>query len=133
LLVRALSGHTKEDILFAALASYLAPETLAPKVAAIARGTYRTRSEEQVKGSGYVISSLEAALWSFWTTDNYRDAILTAVNLCDDADTTAAVCGQIAGAYYGRSGIPQAWQEKLVMFEEIKELADRLHQLAIVR
>jgi ADP-ribosyl-[dinitrogen reductase] hydrolase len=73
-----------------------------------------------------VVQSLEAALWSFWTTDSFEAAILQAVNLGDDADTTAAVCGQVAGAFYGETGIPQHWLEKLVMRAEISNLAERL-------
>lgn len=66
---------------------------------------------------------LEAALWCFHATDNYRDAILTAANLGDDADTTAAICGQIAGAYYGYDNIPKEWRERISLKQEIKDLA----------
>ena len=66
------------------------------------------------------------ALWCFHTTDTFRDAILKATNLGDDADTTAAICGQLAGAYYGESGIPAAWLEKLCMRNKITEMADKL-------
>lgn len=90
------------------------------------RGTYRDVSEDEITGSGYVVDSLEAALWSFWTTTSYEVAILRAVNLGDDADTTAAVCGQVAGAYYGVGGILDRWLSKLAMREEIQSLADEL-------
>jgi len=70
--------------------------------------------------------SLEAALWCFWTTDSFRQAILAVANLGDDADTTAAICGQMAGAYYGVSGIPPLWLEKLHLREEIARLADQI-------
>jgi ADP-ribosyl-[dinitrogen reductase] hydrolase len=73
-----------------------------------------------------VVRSLEAALWSFWTTESYEEAILKAVNLGDDSDTTAAICGQVAGAFYGETGIPKQWLEKLVMREEIAVLAEGL-------
>jgi len=69
---------------------------------------------------------LEAALWCFLQTESFRDAILRAVNLGDDADTTAAVCGQIAGAYYGESGIPEAWRQRVVQYELIAHFAERL-------
>ena len=71
--------------------------------------------------------SLEAALWCFLHSDSFEAAILVAANLGDDADTTAAVCGQVAGAYYGASAIPERWLERLVMLREIADLADRLH------
>ena len=61
--------------------------------------------------------------WSFWTTSSFEEAILTAANLGDDADTTAAVCGQVAGAYYGRSGIPERWLERVWEGERIGEVA----------
>lgn len=72
------------------------------------------------------MQSLEAALSCFYRTDTFEAAILKAGNLGDDADTTAAVCGQVAGAFYGASGIPKKWLDKLVMRKEITELADRL-------
>lgn len=126
ILHRALSGHTKEEILFSPEDSVLPFESLAPKVLAIAQGEYRHKSTESIQGTGYVIPSLEAALWAFWTTDTYRDAILAAVNLGDDADTTGAVCGQIAGAYYGYSAIPENWRSWLVKHDELLDLADGL-------
>ena len=67
------------------------------------------------------------ALWCFATTESFEAAILKAVNLGDDADTTAAVCGQLAGAYYGESRIPEHWREQLAMREDIRTLAERLH------
>ena len=73
------------------------------------------------------MQSLEAALWCFLNTETYQDAILKATNLGDDADTTAAICGQIAGAYSGESGIPTDWLELLTMRGGIGELADQLH------
>ena len=86
------------------------------------------KAESAIRGSGYVVESLEAALWCFMRTDTFRDAVLRAANLGDDADTTAAVCGQIAGAYYGEFAIPRDWLDKLCMYREIGDLADRLFQ-----
>jgi ADP-ribosyl-[dinitrogen reductase] hydrolase len=99
---------------------------MSPALQAIAAGGYREKMPKDIRGSGYVVESLEAALWCFWTTDSFRDAVLTAANLGDDADTTAAVCGQLAGACYGREGIPEAWLEKLAMREYIEELSAAL-------
>lgn len=82
-------------------------QALSPKIHAIGAGEYRDKADDEIRGSGYVVESLEAALWCFLKTDTFRDAILKAVNLGDDADTTAAVCGQITGAFYGQAGIPQ--------------------------
>jgi ADP-ribosyl-[dinitrogen reductase] hydrolase len=80
-----------------------------------------------VRGTGYVVESLEAAMWCFTTTGSFEAAVLRATNLGDDADTTAAVCGQVAGAFYGFSGIPKRWLESLSLRSEITELADRMY------
>lgn len=122
LLIRALQGAAKEDVLMADQAYGYAT----PALGAIARGDYRGKSRDDISGSGYVVASLEAALWSFDTTTSYRDAILAAANLGDDADTTAAICGQVAGAFYGVNGIPAEWLARLTMRTEITDLADRL-------
>ena len=76
-----------------------------------------------IVGSGYCIASLEAALWCFHGTDSFPAAVLAAANLGDDADTTAAITGQIAGAFYGVEGIPAAWRSRLAMGEEIDAAA----------
>ncbi len=122
ILYRLLSGSDKETALF----DTLPHELTTPALQSLARGEYRTLDEHRIQGSGYVVKSLEAALWSFWMTDDFESAILKAVNLGDDADTTAAVCGQLAGAYYGETGIPSGWLGKLAMRAEISHLSDRL-------
>jgi len=120
----ALKGSGKNEVLLDChLDSYISPE-----IRAIACGSYQTKQESSIQGSGYVVESLEAALWCFWSTDSFEEAILKAANLGDDADTTAAVCGQVAGAFYGESGIPLCWQERLVMRQDIKHLAEGLYQ-----
>lgn len=86
-----------------------------------------------VRGSGYVIHSLEAALWAVGNSSGYRDAVLLAANLGEDADTTAAIAGQLAGALWGAAGIPEQWLTKLAWRERIADLADRLHDLALAR
>lgn len=125
MITAALSGESKQDVLFADR-SVVMPNEIESAIAAIASGLYRTKTMDEIKGSGYVVKSLEAALWCFWTTSGFEEAILQAANLGDDADTTAAVCGQIAGAYYGAEGIPSRWLARLALLEEICELADRL-------
>jgi ADP-ribosyl-[dinitrogen reductase] hydrolase len=122
IIVRAVSGKPKDEVALADGASFKG----SPKIAAIARGDYLRKSESEIRGSGYVVESLEAAMWCFMNTETFRDAVLKAANLGHDADTTAAVCGQVAGAYYGESGIPSDWLKKLAMCQEIRDLADRL-------
>lgn len=90
-------------------------------------GSFKRLSYEEIRGSGYVVDCLIAAMWCFYHSDNFKDAILLAVNLGDDADTTAAVCGQIAGAYYGLSGIPEDWHNSLARHQEIKTIARQLY------
>ena len=123
MLVKALDGQDKTAILFK---NSLTGLTTSRKIGAIARGEYKDKLREQIKGSGYVVEALEAALWCFWKTDTYAEAVLAATNLGDDADTTAAICGQIAGAYYGQSGIPGPWLDKLYLRAEIIALAEKL-------
>lgn len=122
ILCRALLGRPKEEVVLGDRESFAGAE----KIVALARGTYWEKPEAHIRGSGYVVESLEAALWCFVHTDTFKEAVLKAANLGDDADTTAAVCGQVAGAYYGQSGIPEAWLEKLSRRQEISDLADRL-------
>jgi len=92
----------------------------------IAGGSFMTKNPPDIKGSGYVAQSLEAALWAFYKTDNFKDGALLAVNLGDDADTTGAVYGQIAGAFYGLEGIPPEWVQTIAKGEMIIEMADGL-------
>ena len=107
-----------------------AAEPLHPAVEEIASGSFRDRQPPEIVGNGYVIRSLEAALWAFHDAEDFRQAVLKAVNLGDDADTTGAVCGQLAGAYWGESGIPPEWRDGLARRDMIEGvltglLADR--------
>ena len=77
-----------------------------------------------------MVDALEAALWAFHRSDGFREGALLAVNLGDDADTTGAIYGQIAGAHYGAESIPAAWRDKLTMAAKITSLANRLHDQA---
>ncbi|WP_409318966.1 ADP-ribosylglycohydrolase family protein [Pseudomonas sp. KCJK9016] len=120
LLGKALEGASKAEL------RSLPPTFSQPKVAAIARGDYLDKSEREIRGSGYSVESLEAALWCFQNTDSFAAAVLQAANLGDDADTTAAIVGQLAGAHYGVQGIPSGWLEKLHDGAEIAAIAERL-------
>jgi ADP-ribosyl-[dinitrogen reductase] hydrolase len=120
----AFEGMDKKSLLGCSLYQ---PETL--KIKALQQQSYRNKTISQIRGSGYVVDCLEAVLWCFSHTDNFADAILTAANLGDDADTTAAVCGQIAGAFYGVQGIPSQWRKKITLADEILLLAEQLHDI----
>ena len=79
-----------------------------------------------------MVKSLEAALWAFYRSDSFREGALMAVNLGDDADTTGAVYGQIAGVYYGYKGIPKEWRSRIAHRELIESFADQLHRLSLL-
>lgn len=133
LLLSAINGISKQVMLnndYEPAKKCFLEKPLAPKVADVASGSFKVIEPPQIRGSGYVIHTLEAALWAFHHTDNFRDGALKVVNLGEDADTTGAVYGQIAGAYYGVDGIPPDWREKLAMRELIVQRADELHAMA---
>lgn len=121
MILNTFSGENKNNIV---TNSNFQPATY--KVKDICNGEFFDKSYEQITGSGYVIESLESALWCFYHSESFADAILLAANIGNDADTTAAICGQIAGAYYGLSGIPENWKLKLTMYSEILKMAEQL-------
>jgi len=123
-----LSGNDKDNILDLSTAEFSCQS-----VREIAAGAYLRKALMVVRGSGYAVASLEAALWCFANTRSFRDAVLAAANLGDDADTTAAIVGQIAGAYYGVSEIPGEWLAKLHMRETIAAYALELLDAASAR
>lgn len=126
LIVGALHGETKATLLapqYTPVPNFWQNVPLMRDIRQIAHGSYKIKHPPEIKGSGYGVHSLEAALWAFYNSDNFRDGCLLAANLGDDADTTAAIYGQIAGAYYGANAIPQAWREKTIMGDLIKELS----------
>ena len=96
----------------------------------IADGSYRIAGR-RIRGSGYCVEALEAALWAVDGASDFRSAVLRAANLGDDADTTAAIAGQLAGARWGRSGIPVEWLERLTMGDEIVAMARALHAACV--
>ena len=130
IIVGALHGASKEELLaerYCPVPGCWDQKPLCPEIDAIAAGSFKHRQPPQIKGSGYVVNSLEAALWAFSpdVTASEQGALM-AVNLGDDADTTGAVYGQIAGAFYGAAGIPDVWSNRLALRERIEEFAERL-------
>jgi len=133
LLVGALNGASKEEILasrYLPISDYWEQRPLSPKIDAIADGSFKKRQPPAIRGSGYVVEALEAALWAFYHSASFQDGCLNAVNLGDDADTTGAIYGQLAGAFYGEQNIPAEWRTKLALRELIETYADRLLSLA---
>lgn len=135
LLVGILQGASKEQLLAAAYhpagAVWQATD-LAPEIYEIACGSFKDREPPLIQGSGYVVKSLEAALWAFYKSNTFEEGCLLAVNLGDDADTTGAVYGQLAGTYYGITGIPPHWLAKLAYRPLLEHYAEKLYQLAQV-
>jgi len=130
LLVSALRGEPKAVLLSDGLhpaGSIRAKLPLPPRIRAIAAGSYKHKEVSAIRASGYVVHTLEAALWAFHSSSNFKDGALLAVNLGEDADTTGAVYGQLAGAYYGATGIPQDWRDRLYDGDAITNLAVELY------
>ncbi|CAF4313804.1 unnamed protein product, partial [Rotaria sp. Silwood2] len=116
LIVAALRGATKEKLLSKTFYQdhfeWFGDRKLHPEVITIARGSYQKLGgyADGIRGKGYIINALEAALWAFWSDeDSFEKGVLNAVNLGDDTDTTAAIYGQLAGAYYGYKKLPTKW------------------------
>jgi len=134
LIAAALAGASKEDLLsprYHPQKGYFSDgPALHPAVDEVASGSFKRRQPPEIRGTGYVVRTLEAALWAFYRTDGFREGLLMVVNLGDDADTTGAVYGELAGAYYGQGGIPSGWIERLALLDTIRGLAGELYQLS---
>lgn len=121
-LVALLQGQAWRD------AVAVDPATVAAaRVQRLAGGDWRGKRRDAIRSGGYVIDTLEAALWAVDATDSFEAAVLLAVNLGDDADTVGAVTGQLAGARYGLAGIAPAWRGKLAWYDRIVAMAQALH------
>jgi ADP-ribosyl-[dinitrogen reductase] hydrolase len=128
LIVRALRGEDKAALLGNDSECWQG-NPLHAVIAEIADGSFKHRDPPAIRGTGYAAHCLEAALWAFDRSSSFREGCLMAVNLGDDADTTGAVFGQLAGAYYGEEGIPKEWRSRLAKRELLEDYADRLcHQ-----
>ncbi len=131
LIVGALRGVEKERLLslhYCPVEGLWERSPLAAKIAEVAGGSFKRREPPAIRGTGYVVDSLEAALWAFHRSRDYRHGALLAANLGDDADTTTAIYGQLAGAHYGVEGIPAEWRSKLTWEADITSWADGLYE-----
>lgn len=119
-----INGREREEVLapdWKPIVELHEAEPFHPAIAEIVAGSFRERQPPQIQGSGYVVRSLEAALWAFHDAGDFEEAVLKAVNLGDDADTTGAVCGQLAGAYWGESQIPDSLRDGLARMDMIEK------------
>src|SRR5206468_7005266 len=133
LLIGALTGEEKETLLsphYSPVAGLWEKLRLVPEIAEVAAGSYKDKQPPDIQGSGYVVRSLEAALWAFYHGNSFEEGALLAVNLGDDADTTGAIYGQLAGAYYGAAGIPRHWRACLSKADRLETLAGQLFEMA---
>ena len=133
LIVGAVNGVSREELLserYSPVPEYWEENPLVEEIDEIALGSFKHRQPPKIQGSGYVVKSLEAALWAFYNSHSFREGCLLAVNLGDDADTTGAVYGQLAGAFYGESGIPESWRSQLAYRQLIESMANQLFTLA---
>jgi ADP-ribosylglycohydrolase len=131
LVVGALQGASKQELLtplYTPVQDLWDERLLVPEIHLVAAGSFREREPPAIRGGGYVVECLEAALWALDRSSSFREGCLLAVNLGDDADTTGAVFGQLAGAIYGVGGIPTGWLELLAHRELIEGFADRLFE-----
>jgi ADP-ribosyl-[dinitrogen reductase] hydrolase len=129
IMVGALQERPKDEILeshFSPEPGYWDKKPLVSEINELAEGSFKRKQPPEIAGTGYVVKSLEAALWAFYTTNSFEEGCLAAVNLGNDADTTGAVYGQIAGAFYGVEAIPEGWLAQLVRRDVIQSLADSL-------
>ncbi|MBI1927735.1 ADP-ribosylglycohydrolase family protein [Candidatus Poribacteria bacterium] len=135
LLVGAVNGATKTELLaecYSPIPSYWEENPLVPEIHEIAMGSFKFGNPPEIQGTGYVVKSLEAALWAFYQSHSFREGCLLAVNLGDDADTTGAVYGQLAGAFYGHQGLPPSWRAQLAHRHLIESYAECLFDLSTI-
>ncbi len=134
LIVGALKGEEKKEILsknYSPVFGIWKDKPLTENIAKIAKGSFKIKSPPEIRGTGYVVECLEAAIWAFYNSSSYEEGALLAVNLGDDADTTGDVYGQLAGAFYGLSNIPKKWINKITHKKLISDLADDLLKFSI--
>ncbi len=125
----ALWGKSKTELLsadYAPYKTYLHHDDLLEELEEVVQGSYKRKNPPEIRASGHVIKSLEAALWAFYHSNNFKEGALMAVNLGEDADTVGAIYGQLAGAYYGETGIPQPWLDKLARKDLIHSICQDL-------
>lgn len=134
LIVGALRGVDKETLLrpeYSPAGDYWTANPASARVREVMRGPFKDKEPPRIVGSGYVVKSLEAALWAFHKSTSFREGALLAVNLGDDADTTGAIYGQLAGAYYGIRGIPESWRDVIFWRDRIEEMSTELWRFAV--
>jgi ADP-ribosyl-[dinitrogen reductase] hydrolase len=136
LIIGAILGSTKEELLSPLYvppgldSDYWTKNPLRQEVLDVVQNcSYKTKNPPEIRNNAYVVPTMEAALWAFYHTDNYKDGALKCVNLGDDADTTGCIYGQLAGAYYGSDGIPKEWIDRIVLSQLFTLFNDELYSI----
>ena len=135
ILVLLLYGVQKSELFgikgIKQMEKFFQAQPLHPKVQAVADGSFIHKQRDQIKSSGYVIDTLEASLWAFYKGKNFKESLLLAVNLGDDADSIGAVTGQLCGAFYGFSNIDKKLFLELYNHNFIDLIAKKLYRFKI--
>ncbi len=134
LLAGALQGASKQQLLapmFSPVTGLWESHALKAEVAAVAAGSWVAKAPPRIFGGGQAVEALEATLWAFNQGKSLKECLLLAVNLGGDADTTAAMVGQLAGAHYGAAAMPAPWRNSIVQGREIEAMADRLLEASL--
>lgn len=129
LIIGALNGISKEELLsklYSPIKDYWIENKLSKEIEEVAKGSFKEKEPPEIIGSGYVVKSMEASLWAFYNSNSFEEGLLKAVNLGDDADTTGAIYGQLAGAYYGFKNIPERWTKNVSKSRELAKMAKKL-------
>ncbi|MFP4655371.1 MAG: ADP-ribosylglycohydrolase family protein [Methanohalobium sp.] len=129
LIIGALNNVSKNEFLtdfYTPVNGYWENNPLCPEIGEVAAGSFRKKEPPEIQAALYVPRTLESALWAFYKCSSFKEGCLMAVNLGDDADTTGAIYGQLAGAYYGEKNIPESWCQKLVYRDLIESNAEKL-------
>jgi ADP-ribosylglycohydrolase len=130
LIYAALNNYTKDALLdenfYEQHEQSFGDKPLCDEIKKIAQGSYKRKGgyDDGIRGKGYIVNALEAALWAFWSDENdFEKGVLAAVNLGDDTDTTAAIYGQLAGAFYGYKNLPTKWVGQIYAKKFILQLS----------
>lgn len=129
LIVGALNGASKDELLselYCPIPNYWTENELAQEVATVARGSFKDPDLSYTSASGHVVKTMETALWGFYTIDTLEEGMLKVINLGGDTDTVGAVYGQLAGAYYGLSDIPEQWVERVASRDVLQNITTKL-------
>jgi ADP-ribosylglycohydrolase len=125
----ALHGATKEQLLdglYSPEPGYWQAHPLCPAIEALARGSYKNKTRDEIASTGYVIHCMESALWAFHRTNDFESGALDAVNLAGDSDTVGAIYGQLAGAFYGEAQLPIQWIQNIRSVQGFYHFAEDL-------